>query len=92
VIRWLTTGAKLASRTARVLGRGLERPATSRADGKLAGQMRLGAPREGGNLLVPDVYPLDLAMPANGISGAVQGIARNAVCALDACYCERSAN
>src|SRR5262249_41788046 len=35
-------------------------PATSRADGDVAGQMRLGTRGERGNLLVTHMYPLDL--------------------------------
>ena len=35
-------------------------------DGEIAGQMRLGAGREGRDLLVPDMDPLDLALPADG--------------------------
>ncbi len=40
----------------------IARPAAAGADGELAGQMRLGAGREGGDLLVADVDPLDLAL------------------------------
>src|SRR4029077_16369047 len=51
---------------------------------EFAGQMRLGARGESGDLLVPDVHPLDLALPADGIRNAVQAIADNAIDALDA--------
>jgi hypothetical protein len=39
--------------------------AAAGTDGKLSGQMRLGAGCEGGDLLVPDMHPFDLALPTN---------------------------
>ena len=60
------------------------RPAAAGADGELAGQVRLGAGREGGDLLVPDMDPLDLAVAADGIGQAVQAVADDAVDPLDA--------
>ena len=47
--------------------------------------MRLGSGGEGGNLLVPDMQPLDFALPADRIGQAVQAVANDAVDALDAC-------
>ncbi len=67
----------------------IARAAASRADRELAGQMRLGSGREGRNLLVPDMEPLDLALPADGVGQAVQAVTDNTVNALDACRCER---
>src|SRR5208283_1442167 len=40
----------------------IARSAASGADGELTRQMRLGACRESGNFLVPDVDPLDLVL------------------------------
>jgi hypothetical protein len=37
--------------------------AATRADRELSGQMRVRARREGRDLLVPDVQPVDLALP-----------------------------
>src|ERR1700733_10933240 len=54
------------------------------ANGELARQMRLGAGRERGDLLVPDVDPLDLALPAQGVGEAVEAVADNAIDPLDA--------
>ena len=46
--------------------------------------MRLGAGREGGDLLVPDMDPLDLALPAERVGQPVQAVADDAVDPLDA--------
>jgi hypothetical protein len=40
--------------------------------------MRLGAGRESGDLLVPDMDPIDLSLSAQGIGEAVEAIADNA--------------
>ena len=61
----------------------IARPAAARADRELARQMRLGAGRERGDLLVPDMDPLDLALPADGVGQAVQAVADDAVDPLD---------
>ena len=58
--------------------------AAPRADGEFARQMRLGAGRERGDLLVPDMNPLDLALPTNGIGQTVEAVADDAVDAFDA--------
>ena len=58
--------------------------AAPRADGELAGQMRLGAGREGGDFFVPDVDPFDLALAADRVGQTVQAVADDAVDALDA--------
>ena len=42
----------------------ITRPAAPGADRELARQMGLGARREGRDLLVPDMHPLDLALAA----------------------------
>jgi hypothetical protein len=57
--------------------------ATSRADGDLAGQMRLGSRGERGNLLVTHMDPLDLALTPDGIGQAVQAVPDDPVDALD---------
>src|SRR5258708_33551819 len=57
----------------------LARSAAAGADGKLAGQMRLGAGRESCDLLVPHMYPLDLALTADRIGQPVQAVADNAI-------------
>jgi len=62
---------------------GVSRPAAARADGQLSRQMRLGAGRECGDLLVPYVEPLDLAMAADGIRQSIEAVADNAIDALD---------
>ena len=45
---------------------------------------RPGASREGGDLLVPDVDPLDFALSPQGVGEAIETIADNAVNPLDA--------
>jgi hypothetical protein len=60
------------------------RAAAPRAYGEFTRQMRLGGRRESGNLLVPDMHPLDLALSANCVGQAVQAVADNAVYSLDA--------
>ena len=45
--------------------------------------MSLGTRREGGNLFVPDMHPLDLAVAANGVGNAVEAVADDAVDPLD---------
>jgi hypothetical protein len=51
--------------------------------------MRLGARRERGNLLVPNMHPLDLALATDGVGQPVQAVPDNAVNPLDAGRCER---
>jgi hypothetical protein len=46
--------------------------------------MGLGAGGERGDLLVPDMDPLDLSLTADGIGQTVQTVADDAVNALDA--------
>ena len=53
--------------------------ATAGTDRELARQVRLCNRRKGGNLLMADMHPLDLALAANGIGDAVQAIADDAV-------------
>ena len=54
----------------------IARAAAAGADGELARQMRLGARRERGDLLVPDMNPLDLALPAKRRRSARSGCRR----------------
>jgi hypothetical protein len=61
-------------------------PATASANGEVTRKMRLGAGREGGDLLVPDMDPIDLSLSAQGIDEAVEAIADNAIDPFDACY------
>src|ERR1700758_5264290 len=55
------------------------------ADGKLAGQMSLGPGGKRGNLLVPDMKPLDFAVPADCVRQTVQAVADDAVDAFHSC-------
>ena len=61
----------------------IARPAAACADGEFSRQMRLGAGRECGDLLVPYVEPLDLAMAADGIRQPIEAVADDAINALD---------
>ena len=63
-------------------------PATASANGEVTRKMRLGAGREGGDLLVPDVEPVDFTLSSQGVSKAVKAIADNAIVPFDACYSE----
>jgi hypothetical protein len=45
--------------------------------------MRLGPGGKSGNLLVPDMDPLDLALAANGIGNTVEAVADDAINPLD---------
>jgi hypothetical protein len=60
------------------------RPAGAGADGKLAGQRSLRACREGRDLFVADMHPIDIAAPAQGFSQAVETVADDAVDAAHA--------
>jgi len=57
--------------------------AATRANSEFARQMGFGTRRKGGNLFVPDMHPLDLAVAANGVSNAVEAVADDAVDPLD---------
>ena len=59
-------------------------PARACADGKLAGDLRFGRGREGGDLLMPDVNLVDRLSLAQRVGEAVQAIADHAEDALDA--------
>ena len=61
----------------------IARAAAAGADRERAGQMRLRTRRKRGDLLVPDMDPLDLALPANRVGQPVQAVADNAVDPLD---------
>ena len=62
----------------------IARPAAASTNGQLARQMRLGTSRKGGDLFVPDVDPLDLALASQSVGEAVEAIADNAIDPLDA--------
>src|SRR5262245_1436090 len=62
--------------------------AASGADSQVAGHVRLAAGGEGGDLLVPHMQPLNLALATNSVAQAIQTIANNAVNALDPRRCE----
>jgi hypothetical protein len=59
-------------------------PAAASTNGEVTRQMRLGTSREGRDLLVPDVDPLDLALSSQSVGEAVEAIADNAIDPLDA--------
>src|ERR1700754_92753 len=59
--------------------------AASGADGDTSREVRFGSRREGGDLFVADVNPLDLALTADGIRQAVEAVAYDAVNPCDAC-------
>ena len=63
----------------------IARSAAAGADRELAGQMRLGARREGRDFLVPDMHPFDLALAANRVGQPIQAVADDAVDPLDTC-------
>src|SRR5271154_2344220 len=60
------------------------RTATAGAHGEIPRQMRLRACREGGDLLVPDMDPLDLPLPADRVGQAIEAIADDSIDSLDA--------
>jgi hypothetical protein len=59
--------------------------AAAGADGKFAGQVRLSASRESRDFFVPNVDPLDFALPAYRVGQAVEAVTDDAVDAFDAC-------
>ncbi len=65
------------------------RPAGAGADRERAGQVRLGAGREGGALLVAGVDPGDRAVLAQGFGQPVEAVADHAVDPLHAGPCQR---
>ena len=64
----------------------IARPAAPGTDRELTPQVRLGARREGRNLLVPDMHPVDLTLAANSIGNPVETVADNPVNPLDPGY------
>jgi hypothetical protein len=54
-------------------------PAAAGTNGELTRQMRLGTSREGRDLLVPDVHPLDLALAPQRVGQPIQAVADDAV-------------
>jgi hypothetical protein len=50
-----------------------------RAHGQIAGQVRLGAGREGGHLFMPDTDPLNLALATDRIGQPVEAVANDTV-------------
>jgi hypothetical protein len=67
----------------------VSRPAAPGAHGELTGEMGLGTGREGSDFLVPDVHPLDLPLPPNGIGQTIEAVAHDAIDALYTCGGER---
>ena len=67
----------------------IARSAAAGAHREIAGQMRLGAGRKRGDLLVPDMDPLDLALAAHRVGQSIQAVADDAVDSLDASGGER---
>ena len=61
----------------------IARSAAPRADRELTRQMRLGAGRKRGDLLVPDLNPRDLPLPSDGICQTVEAVADDAVDPFD---------
>ena len=59
-------------------------PAASGTDRELAGQVCLGAGREGADLFVPHMDPLDLALAADSVGQTVQAVTDNPIDPLDA--------
>ena len=57
--------------------------AAAGTNGKLTRQMRLGTSREGRDLLVPNMHPLDLVLSPQRVGEAVEAIADNAIDPLD---------
>jgi len=67
----------------------ITRAAAPGANGELPRQMRLRARRERRDFLVPNMHPLDLALPAKRVGQPVQTVADNPVDPLDASSRER---
>jgi hypothetical protein len=59
-------------------------PAAAGADSELAGEMGLGAGCEGGDFLMPDMNPFDLALAAQRVGEPVEAVADDAVDSFDA--------
>jgi hypothetical protein len=66
--------------------------AASRANSKLARQMRFSTRGERRDLLVPDVDPFDLASATKGVRQAIETITDDTVDPLDAGCAETSIN
>src|ERR1700751_3446222 len=62
----------------------IARAATAGTNRELARQVRLGAGSKGGDLLVPDMQPLDFALAPDRIGNTVEAVADDAVNPLDA--------
>ena len=62
----------------------IARSAAPGADRELTRQMRLGAGREGSDLLVPDMDPFDLPLAAYRIRQTVQAVTDNSIDAVHA--------
>src|SRR5271166_1606161 len=61
----------------------VSRTAASSADRQFAGEMRFGASRERGRLLMADMHPLNLVSSANRVRDSVERIAADSVNALN---------
>ncbi|GJE46784.1 hypothetical protein AEGHOMDF_5992 [Methylobacterium soli] len=62
----------------------MARAAGARADRELAGDLALGARREGAGLLVAHMHPLDLAASPDRLRDGVEAVANNPEDPLDA--------
>ena len=66
--------------------------AAPRAYGERSRQMRFRTSRKCGDLLVPDVDPLDLPLVAEGVGQAVEAVTDDPIYALDAGCTQRFGN
>jgi hypothetical protein len=62
----------------------ISRAAAAGAHRERACHVRLGTRCERGNLLMPDVHPLDLALPTKRVGQTVETVTDNSVYTLDA--------
>src|SRR6185437_3671309 len=65
------------------------RSAAAGADGEAPREMGLRARGESSHLLVPDVNPFDLALPAQAVCNPVEAVAHDAIHTLHSCQRER---
>lgn len=59
------------------------RSTASSADREIAGQMRLSASGESGDLFVPDMHPFDFSLAPNCVCQTVEAVADNAIYPLN---------
>ena len=58
------------------------------ANGEFSGEVSLRSGCEGCGFFVPDVFPLDGSVPAQGIGEAVERVAGQSIHPFDACVCQ----